>query len=355
MGRGKPMQSRGEVVGASAESLVAIDGLETLGESVVLSPDGETFVYVKRRIEEDDEGKFLWHELYLLRPGHPEEVIGDGHAPVWAPDGSKFACLKQTTHGQRDIEELYVYSLKNAACSLLGTTKAFSYGCAVSPPAWSPDGTRLALAGPAGLRLVTIDGDDGEIKGHARPLTRHREADDAVWSPDGRSILFIERHPAGDDPDPELVTAIDPETGGRTVRGRPDGRKRMPSWSSDGNLLAYGWQPRAIDGDDGDEGQIVVTTLDGDERVVFDGRAAHGPVFSPDGRHLAFWIPRDTFVVPVAGGTPVKIANGVYPRWRSNEELTVLTDDGLTRVTLTFYREVAPLTAPRTRKSPLAD
>lgn len=236
---------------------------------------------------------------------------------------------------------------------MLGTAKAFSYGCAVSPPAWSPDGTRLALAGPAGLRLFTIDGDGSPIEGHSRALTRRCEAEDPVWSPDSRLIAFAERHAGGDVS--ERITVIEPKTGGRTVVGRSDGYKWWPSWSPDGTLLAYGWRPRSPDGEDPDEGQIVVTTLDGDEPVVFNGPVAHKPVFSPDGRHLAFWISQEIFVVPVAGGTPAKVGEGIYPRWRSNEELTVLADNGLTRVTLTYYREVAALTTPRTRRSSLAD
>jgi len=65
-------------------------------------------------------------------------------------------------------------------------------------PAWSPDGTRLAMASLAGngeryIRITYLDGTEV-----ARLATGFARVTQPAWSPDGRAIVFAARTQDGD-------------------------------------------------------------------------------------------------------------------------------------------------------------
>jgi len=165
-----------------------------------------------------------------------------------------------------------------------------------SAPSWSPDGTQIAFTvlnemlpefGSTGTSLALISADGGAVKG----IPDTANGFEPVFSPGGHTIAFArqrESHiPNRRDADGRFegvsVWLADLETG----RSRPltpwrDGVFLFPSsFSPDGSRLALS---RRI----GDNRPVAAEIdLDGNPLRVF-ARNAYEPVYSPDGRSVAF-------------------------------------------------------------------
>ncbi|MGE0641011.1 MAG: protein kinase [Thermoanaerobaculia bacterium] len=106
--------------------------------------------------------------------------------------------------------------------------------------------------------------------------------------------------------------------------------------SPDGRRLA--WVTGGRDGATTGANRIVVRDLAGGESHVLDGtEGAQDPVFSPDGEEVAYFAGNWLRKVPVAGGSPVQLAEVALPRgvsWGDDGYLVYNRDvaDGLWRV-----------------------
>jgi Tol biopolymer transport system component len=226
-------------------------------------------------------------------------------------------------------------------------------------PAWSPDGKTICYTSRHGLWLVPSSG------GKARPLTSEGERDfDPAWSPDGRRIYFAFYR--------EGTVAIwrVSVSGGRPERiTLGTASETHPSISRDGARLAYsagmpaGMPSRwviLLDRDSGAEASLTdrktefMAAISPDKKQMviasdrygpyFDlylqplvgmkpsgparrlasqgGNLSH-PVFSPDGRWIAYYAilgdQRDIWTIPVAGGSPIRFtddpAPDYHPAW----------------------------------------
>jgi Tol biopolymer transport system component len=147
-------------------------------------------------------------------------------------------------------------------------------------PAWSPDGTRLAVvthwAGRNGIELLQPNGDALGM------LTS--ETGDAYpsWSPDGRTVAFT------DGPEVFLVNADG--TGRRQLTNNVGfGYAQRPTWSPDGRTIAYGSYR-------GSGGQHIyaINVATGKETALTSGSTYDtNPVWSPDGSTILFTSTRD--------------------------------------------------------------
>ena len=165
-------------------------------------------------------------------------------------------------------------------------------GCSeTSSVSWSPDGSRLAYATCAGIRVATADGGTSVlIRGDSRfgaPVG---------WSPDGRWIaVWVGADPDADSPDEDDESAAEPENDGITGIWvmRPDGSGRR--------YVAPGWPDAVWAGDskhlvvDYDANMsccgragLYVYDLRGRHRRLPNGADGHQPAISPDGRRVAF-------------------------------------------------------------------
>jgi hypothetical protein len=137
-------------------------------------------------------------------------------------------------------------------------------GC-LTPRSWSPDSTSVACdTSPEGIAI----GDP--TRGTVTQISRSGE--DPVWSPDGRSIAYV---------DGTLwIVSLDGGRARRIGRRAVDG---APAWSPDSRRLAYA--ARVVDRDDL---FTIVADGSGDRRVLKNVESGHGLDWSPLGSSIAF-------------------------------------------------------------------
>ena len=269
-------------VGQGADKIFAVNedgtGMELIleGRAPAWSPDGtrisfrrgnpgkggglETTIYVA-----DSDGT----DVTTVTPDTYGEASGEGGAPVWSPNGHLLAF--DTLGG------IYVIQPDGSGLRRVSMYEG-EFACYDLQPSWSPDGTKLVFAalcdgGNEGIWTVTVDGSD-----RTQLLAPDKELVDLsqpVWSPDGTRIAFrgVTKVQATED-----LPASQPGPGPVTGDYRYDiwvmnadgtGRKRLtdssavfadPAWSPDGSEIAY---------TDWTAGRVVVMNADGtDPRSV---------------------------------------------------------------------------------------
>jgi Tol biopolymer transport system component len=203
-------------------------------------------------------------------PARPEV-----RSPVWSPDGRRIAFVSR-----RDGKALYVMNADGSGLRIVARVER------LATPAWSPDGQRIAFQGrrdghSGALYVVNADG-SGQ-----RTLARRGSA--PAWSPDGRRIAFVITA--------KLYVVNADGSGHRTLtRLRGDGAAGSLAWSPDGRkllvLLEHGSAPLCAICD-----RVYVLNADGSglrdlTRKLGGSQPGPGPasdpVWSPDGRKIAF-------------------------------------------------------------------
>ncbi|MFJ7152473.1 amidohydrolase family protein [Streptomyces sp. NPDC100445] len=263
-------------------------------------------------------------------------------------------------------------------------------------PALSPDGGRVAFVALNALWLMPLDGTPRELLRAAAVHHLHMPA----WAPDGRSLLYctdrdgltaVRRLHLGTGRD-ESVTgpgrlhpALSPDgsrlacqdvTGNLLLRDLTSGHERLlarplaadgppgaPTWSPDGRYVAFCDRNRL--NHRFREGYHLIRVLDtrtGTERrhlpaahQSLSDRAAAGPVWSPDGRHLALVAESALWLLPVTpDGAPAGPARRLtdepadHPSWaRETNTLLYLSSGRLRLVGLaTGHAPSGPRTLP---------
>jgi len=198
--------------------------------------------------------------------------------PAWSPDGTELAVTAWGAQGAA------VYTMKPD-----GSERTLVLRNA-SSPSWSPDGNELVLVrgtcgsstpcsgdeeGETSLAIVNLDGTD------ARELNTGRTdqptyVSSPEWSPDGKLIAFI---------DGTGSIALTTPGGERVPLPSAPIESQNVSWSPDSSKLAYD----RFDAKSGDAVAVVLDRATGEE-TIFRGtqRGAEAPVWSPEGDQLVF-------------------------------------------------------------------
>ena len=217
--------------------------------------------------------------------------LGSGSAdrrPVWSPDGRRLALVS----GQLASATLVVVDAST------GERRELVGGAALNwSPSWSPDGTRIAYTRVGGSYDVMVIGADGTGD---RVVAGGPTFDAApAWSPDGAKIAFLHSTEAG--PAVHVVSA----DGGPAQRVSQTGHYGAgaygtpPSWSPDGTRIAFTGTTRLEFYRYGmtEFTDVFVVDVEGllERRLTVADRwlGNRSPIWSPDGRRLAFESQRD--------------------------------------------------------------
>jgi TolB protein len=205
--------------------------------------------------------------------GDPQRVIGLPNGtwhPAWSPDGTRIAV---SVFAQD--REIWIVNADGTDARQLAAAEN------VSPPSWSPDGTRVAYAADtadgSALHIVNADGTDDHVIG--TPLA-NRDYFSVAFSPDGTKLLYD----AGTDSGFGIfVMNVD---GSSAIPIGPTNQDYNPSWSPDGSQIVFTRQ------EEGAESDIWLMSADGTDArpLTNDGPGVTNldAIFSPDGTAIAY-------------------------------------------------------------------
>ena len=155
--------------------------------------------------------------------------------------------------------DLYVMNADGSKQRRLTTPAGGNSPAAVSSPAWSPDGRRLAFVSGRGTCVL-----DSHFVSERNAGTG--DVDISVANADGSGLRWVTRGPGVD---------------------------CAPAWSPDGRKIAFQRSLVRREGDRvvGFDFDIYVINADGSEEqnLTGDGLSAGAPLWSPDGRKIVFW------------------------------------------------------------------
>ncbi|MER6952140.1 S9 family peptidase [Nonomuraea sp. NPDC000554] len=215
----------------SVMSRLSLDDLYRLAipSDPALRPDGGAVAYTLTTADRASDENHT--RIWLAAPGAEPRLLASGSAARWSPDGRLLAFLKPVD-GKPQIHLLPMDGGEPRPLT--------SAPLGAGVPVWSPDGTRIAYAGPYGepdphapvvadradykadgaglLRGVTTQlfvVPAGEEPGEAVRLTEGDfHAGQPAWSPDGQRLAFTaDMQPDGDLVPSAAVYAVDADGG----------------------------------------------------------------------------------------------------------------------------------------------
>lgn len=215
-------------------------------------------------------------------------------APAWSPDGTRLAvevvhaALDRGEDGIDYTSDLYILDAGAPADS---PWRALTANGRSRSPNWSPDGARIAYVGPSilanGNHIYVVDARGGEPVRLTRTEGFYNRPG---WSPDGTRLVFsaLSDGLVGNGE----VFIVNADGSGLSNLTQSAAFDADPSWSPDGSRVAFvsdrdnpdGTYRRAVFVVDVDGSNLRRLTND----LSGDWSASSGPVWSPDGRQIIF-------------------------------------------------------------------
>jgi Tol biopolymer transport system component len=290
------------IVGATGESERRIGDA---GFHPAWSPDGRLVAFCQERIV-DPRSRVITSALSIIDVATGDVRVvtkGDAVQPVWAPTGTHLAYWAQVG-GQRDI-----YTIAAAGGEPIKITDDPALDWSV---VWAPDGRHLYFASDRGgamnLWRIAVDADTGRPHGPVEPVTSgvHASVATPSFSRDGTKLVFSSTVSTSEPMALPLDAAAE-RFGEPKVVLRQHGL--VPSSvSPDGSMLLYA----SISGVE----DIWIGRADGTSlrRLTDDPHRDRVPVFSPDGKAVAFYSNRggryDVWTVRTDGSGLRQVSQG---------------------------------------------
>ena len=205
----------------------------------IWSPTGETLFYVQSRVTEGEPDQAVIKRINVSGSGGRRltEWGERAYSPAVSPDGAKVAYV---SNGDGDYEVMVV------DVDGSNNTKLTSNSVYDGEPAWSQDGTRIAVRRAiakgrreTGAQIVSIDvTGSGEIE-----LTDGSRWDVwHSWAPNDSSILFVGESREGNAYRSDLFTVAADGSAEVRLTDTPEA-EMVPVWSPDGTKIAYNVHP----------------------------------------------------------------------------------------------------------------
>jgi len=190
--------------------------------------------------------------------------------PSWSPDGRSIAYVSWR-RGQPNIFVSHIYD---------GTLDEITKGPGENYlPAWSPDGTRIAFSSTRdGHAQIYVANKDGS---NVRRLTNGPSLDTTpTWSPKGNEIAFTSDRSGL----PQIYLMSADGLGG-VQRLTAESYVDRPTWSTTTNEIAF---EARTGGGSGFDIKVIDVNSRTVKQLTFGEGKNESPVFSPNGRHVAF-------------------------------------------------------------------
>jgi dipeptidyl aminopeptidase/acylaminoacyl peptidase len=243
---------------------------------VRISPDGKNVVYTVQRIDRKKEKKYTSLWVVDTSNGEPHQFTsGDQHdgSARWSPDGSQIAFLSDRGDKEKPAQ-IYLIPFTGGEASRLTRING-----EINDLSWSPDGKKL-LCTVQKLDAERLEREKDEQKKKLGVIARHY--DRLFYKLDGYGYLPHER---------THIWIIDVHTGkGKQLTDHPVYDEQNPTWSPDGKQMAFVSNRSESPDLNLDQWDIfVMPTLGGELRKL---KAPIGekylPSFSPDGNWIAY-------------------------------------------------------------------
>jgi Tol biopolymer transport system component len=271
----------GHASAAAASPIRQLTSTEAANLRPAWSPDGKRIAFQR---SEDD----AYHVYVMDADGRNERRVTSGTAddrhPAWSPDG-KLLAVDSGTDAQREIWVVDVAGSSRTQVTRMGAIATF--------PSWSPDGTRIAFyVYQGGAMDLWVTGRDGS---NARRLTESLATENkqqctfachgAAWSPDGTRLALAD----GDSARVLLMATADGS--GRSAITPASERNHFPVFLRDGRVV---YVSEHVTQDQSWTDLWAVQPEPGARRdAVAENVQAQGPFeLSPDGQQLLFASPR---------------------------------------------------------------
>ena len=248
-----------------------------------ISPNGEEVIYSRRRIDKmnDKSVSTLW---IMNADGSRNRQFIDGSRAHWSPDGSRIAFVKSD---KNDTPQIFVRFRDVEGVA----TQVTSFEHAPRSMAWSPDGEHIAFVVRVPLKnewSIKLPGKPKGAKWKNDPAiidTLHYRQDRVGLTNTGFDHIFVVPAEGGT---PRQITDGKWNVGQRgigVIAGSP-----ILSWSPDGKTIAFDGPGKPIEAPHWFESHINIVNVASKEMTsLTDGHGVYGgPVFSPNGREVAF-------------------------------------------------------------------
>ncbi|HWC15344.1 MAG TPA: hypothetical protein VG929_12245 [Actinomycetota bacterium] len=227
-----------------------------------------------------------------------DELDGNVRHPDFSRDGSRLAF--DQLESDESADQVYVANADGTAAKPVARcdlARCLSYW----EPAWSPDGTHLAIStaagpltdkGPSGFGIAIVDVDSGAVRQMLDHPSQVGQDHFPRWSPDGERLVFWRGRYAADGSPQTAIFLVNVDGSGLRQLTPWNMLAGDPDWAPDGSLIVFNTRPLLEFGEDGrselytmhpDGSQMLPLTSYGD-----DGARATQARWTPDGRAIIY-------------------------------------------------------------------